>query len=341
VTWATVADAAGYIVQRAPGLGATSGFVSLPTTAGSVVIAGGSASFTDTSVTPNQSYTYQVQAVAANADYTYTVYAVSATADSAAAAGTYSFIVPNTNSSNTAGAITAPLLVAVTPVAAQAFGSTSNGNTVLNGVALNFVNASFGETGYQVQVCNGQLTATVCSAGAALGTQGWTLVPAANVSFAPTLLPAAGTGAVTATVTFGGAYTLPNSGDNAVLSFRVVPLVGAMAGPISAASSLIDNSQSPAAPANFAATPGIAGSGMATLSWTVVPSAATYRLQVRSATTVAGLAAAPWSTVSAAIGGNVSGYSFAGAVGLFYQFELMSQNPNGSSGNVLSAAIGL
>jgi FtsP/CotA-like multicopper oxidase with cupredoxin domain len=340
VRWATVANAATYIVQRAPGLGATSGFVSLPATAGSLVISGTSAFFTDTSVLPNQSYTYQIQAVAANSDYTYTVYAVSATADSTAASSTYSFNLPNTSSNNVDGT-TPPLLVAVTPVAAQAFGTTSNGNTFLNGVILNFSNASWGETAYQVQVCNGQGRASVCGVGALSGTQGWSVVPAANVNFAPDLLPAAGSGAMTATVTYDAAYRLPNGGDNAVLSFRLVPMVGAIAGPIGAVSNRIDMSQGPAAPASFAATPDPAGNGIVNFSWPLVPSASTYRLQVKSATTAAGLAAAPWTNINSNIAGSASSYTFTGTTGLSYQFELRAQNPNGNSANVLSPVIGL
>jgi hypothetical protein len=118
-------------------------------------------------------------------------------------------------------------------------------------------------------------------------------------------------------------------------------MVGAVAGPLSAASSLIDNTQSPPVPANFTTTAGAAGTGVVNFSWSPVPSASTYRLQVKSATTLAGLATALWTTVSSVIGGNISAYTYTGTPGLFYQFQLRAQNPNGTSGSVVGPAIGL
>jgi hypothetical protein len=136
---------------------------------------------------------------------------------------------------------------------------------------LNWQDASYGEVGYQVQVCSG--TAAQCTAtavvnaaaypGAAALVNNWYTVPTANVLYTG---PATDTGAASASVS-GLAVTpaRPN------YYFRVAALdLPTAATPISAYSNVtpaVNLTAVPAAPTSVTATAGTAGSGQAVLSW--------------------------------------------------------------------------
>jgi hypothetical protein len=135
--------------------------------------------------------------------------------------------------------------------------------------ALNWVDASAGETGYQVQVCYGSATqctttTTVNAAtypGANATQNSWYVVPAASVTYTA---PAGMNGAASALVT--AAAQVNNGGGR--YAFRVVPLNVAVRGPVSNTSVVtLGGGTTVTAPTNIVTAVG-ASTGTATISWT-------------------------------------------------------------------------
>jgi hypothetical protein len=134
---------------------------------------------------------------------------------------------------------------------------------------MNWVDASAGETGYQVQVCFGSntqctTTTTVNAAtypGANANQNSWYVVPAANVVYTA---PVGSNGPASAVVT--AAAQINNGGGR--YSFRVLPLNVATRGPISnTAVVTLGGGAAVAVPTGIVAATG-AAAGTATISWT-------------------------------------------------------------------------
>jgi FtsP/CotA-like multicopper oxidase with cupredoxin domain len=316
LSWPIVANAGSYTVLRAPGLAATTGFAALPAAAGSVVVGATTATFTDASVLPNQSYTYQVQAVSANGTYTYRVYAVSATSDSDPATVTYSFNVANANSSNTPSAITAPLLVAVPDLAAQMIDAST--------INLSFTNLSYGETGYTLQYATSPGLAPT-----------WTAVPATMLQTWSSATPAAN-GAASVTLSWPGG--VPN---NSTLRFSLAPTyttaTTTQTGPWSNTSNMIDLTVFPVmtgAPTVAPCNP--AAAGCRSVAWPASASASSYSVQYSTAAGVWAAATMSVPVLSAGIyTATVTGLPVG--AGQTYQMQIVGSNVNGSASGAASA----
>jgi hypothetical protein len=135
--------------------------------------------------------------------------------------------------------------------------------------ALNWVDASAGETGYQVQVCYGSntqcTTTTAVNAGTYPGANAtqnrWYAIPAGSLAYTA---PAGTTGAASATVT--AAAQVNNGGGR--YSFRVAPLNVAALGPVSNTSLVVlGGGTAVTVPSGITAAQG-ATAGKATLGWT-------------------------------------------------------------------------
>jgi hypothetical protein len=127
--------------------------------------------------------------------------------------------------------------------------------------ALNWVDASLGESGYQAQVCYG--SATQCTAATTVGTlpvkaNFWYPVAAGNLAYTA---PTGSTGAASALVT-GLATQIATPR----YYFRVVPLNLAVTGPASNISAAVNLAATPAAPTAVSAVSNSAGTAL--VSWT-------------------------------------------------------------------------
>jgi hypothetical protein len=154
---------------------------------------------------------------------------------------------------------------------------TSN-NASTSSVALNFTDNSTNESGYQVQFCQGGATNCLANApvnattsNVASNSNRWYTLPAANVT--GTVLP--GTGAASLTLT---GLRISNATG---YFFRIYPLNGAIVGPVSNISTIMDLTSRPADPTNVTATSAV-GSSAATIAWVDASNAnANYTLQLR------------------------------------------------------------
>jgi FtsP/CotA-like multicopper oxidase with cupredoxin domain len=228
-------------------------------------LAAGTTSYVDSTVTGlNVTYTYQVVAVAADNTYSYRVIGVNAAGETTSTKSAQAVLAGSSVLSNSV-AVTTPSvsLAAATGLAAQVVSQTPTGGGNLTGLTfqLNWTDASTGETGYKVEVCHG--SATQCTAASAtatpIGTTAnlWYPVPAGLITSTP---PAAATGGqYVATV-----GTLPAT--NTRYYFRVSPLSGVTAGPVSNISAAINLNNTPAAPTGVTAASNAAG--QLTVSWT-------------------------------------------------------------------------
>jgi hypothetical protein len=159
--------------------------------------------------------------------------------------------------------------------------------------SLNWVDASVGETGYQVQVCYGNCTtATLTSTTTAQSR--WFAVPAASVAY---------TGAAGTTGTASAVVTYPASGGSNYF-FRVLPLNGAVApvavGPVSNLSAVVNllNANVPA-PVGVSAVSN--STGAALVSWVdAANNNSGYTVQARSTGSVGSVTVTGSSNYTAA-----------------------------------------
>jgi FtsP/CotA-like multicopper oxidase with cupredoxin domain len=186
-------------------------------------------------------------------------------------------------------------LVAPTGLTAQMVTQAANG--LAGTFALNWNDNSAGESGYKIEICHGtaaQCTAATATSASIATANAWYTVPAANITYTP---PVGATGAASATV--NGITTVQQTD----YFFRVSPLNGAVVGPVSNISPLINLLAAPAAPTGVSAVSNSVGT--ATVSWTdVANNNASYAVQSRQVAGIATITAntnAGWTTAPTAV----------------------------------------
>ena len=307
-------------------------------------VAAGVTTYTDNGpLSGNTTYTYQVVGYTSTKVYSYRVIGVNATGETTSTNDAQASFAGATAGSNTA-AVTTPSssLAAATASAAMPVNLRTYGSSANRSVLLSFTDNSVGETTYKVEACYG--TTTQCTTTTATSTSGttqnrWYTVPAAGVVYTA---PAGATGAASIVTTFplqGG------NGSNSLYRFRITPVAGTTVGgpaTVSAISPTMNiggnNAATPAAPTEFTATAGVAGSKTINLAWTdVANNNAGYTVQSRYRLIPGLNLFSAWTTVTNAVNGDASNYAATGlTTNRQYQFRISA---NGAAGAPSSATV--
>jgi hypothetical protein len=221
----------------------------------------------------------------------------------------------STAATGTTAAAAAPVLAAATGATAQLIA----GPITAASFAVNFVDASVGETGYQTQICFGSATQCIATSavnataypGTTATANRWYPVPAGNVAYTAA---AGATGAASVLVSGLAVQTATPR-----YYIRVAALNGATVGPVSNIATAINLTATPTAPTLVSAVS--TGAGTATVSWTDnANNNASNTVQVRATGSVAAITlanggtrytAAPTVTISAPAAGGVQATAHA------------------------------